>query len=296
MLCDMFSLQILGCVSREFQKNVVYSVLSGHDTLCIQGTGSGKTWAFTLILLVGLMADHVSDFNAKIKLFKPPKESIFPISKFNGIHKLSGAALGSLDASNDGLRAWKDNELSIIWMSPEYLFETAWDLFKSRSLDHGLEYRPSYLSTDQIKIWHPNVPMCMCTATITPAGVKEMFSLLGLKDANVNRLVGDVNRRELFYMVVKKKKSMEDTLDFMVTALQTKDTAVLPAIIFCNDRQTLLDIFQRLRWELELTQREYEPWFITRPPAYSRTSSKRLGEEVVMESQLSIYFFLAPLS
>ncbi|KAI8844746.1 hypothetical protein BC829DRAFT_284333 [Chytridium lagenaria] len=100
-LCDMFSLQILGCVSREFQKNVVYSVLSGHDTLCIQGTGSGKTWAFTLILLVGLvisdkkevvvvsplvslMADHVSDFNAKIKLFKPPKESIFPISKFYG--------------------------------------------------------------------------------------------------------------------------------------------------------------------------------------------------------------------
>ncbi|KAI8830252.1 P-loop containing nucleoside triphosphate hydrolase protein, partial [Chytridium lagenaria] len=277
-LCRVFTEAALGqhaCPS-EFQVEAVLGVLlEGRDTLVVQRTGSGKTWAFFLTLLVGmalkkgslvmvlsplvsLMADHMKEFEvldcvSRINFAKHPR---LQGTSFAYLKDLAGVALGTLDVGKNGEKGILNGRYNIAWSSPEYMFGPFFDFLRINPsikpfafvidevhclIDHGRTYRGQYKDSVRLKMWFRSTPIMMCTATITERGVTILEAIIGIDSQdNVKHIVGDIDRPEIYYEVRKRKNAKTD-LEFLKQAAIEKDLTILPAIVFCNDVGFLVD-------------------------------------------------------
>lgn len=199
---------------RHPQRDVVESILQGHDTLALLPTGMGKSICYqvpalmygglTLVVspLIALMNDQVNDLIQR------------------GIP--AGAWHSGLDRKEeDALMTALDNKrLTLLYLSPERLASRRMrDLMptlkpKLLVVDEahcisawGHDFRPAYKFIARVRQWLPNIPLLALTGSATPDMVEEMLRMLDMKDAAIFRTSFD--RPNLTFRVLDTNQKWE---------------------------------------------------------------------------------------
>lgn len=191
---------------RGVQKEIIESILSGHDTLGLMPTGGGKSITFqipalalegvciVITPLIALMKDQV--YNLRQRGIKAA--AIYSgLSHDQILMTLENAVFGGL---------------KILYVSPERL---AAPLFQEK-LRHmkisficvdeahcisqwGYDFRPSYLSISDIRKELPDTPILALTATATPEVIDDIQERLAFREKRVYKM--SFARKNLAYVV-----------------------------------------------------------------------------------------------
>lgn len=193
---------------RPLQRDIIESVMSGHDTLGLMPTGGGKSITFqvpgmtfesglTVVVtpLISLMKDQVDNL------------------KRRGI---TAVMLNSGMTIKETRIAWErlcNGRARFLYVSPEKL-RNAYFLDELRSLpvrlivvdeahcisQWGYDFRPSYLKIAELRKVHPDTPVLALTATATPLVANDIMRQL---DFNAKRRVFKMSfsRDNISYLV-----------------------------------------------------------------------------------------------
>tara|TARA_B100000795_G_scaffold117593_1_gene87481 strand:- start:3157 stop:5163 length:2007 start_codon:yes stop_codon:yes gene_type:complete len=168
---------------RENQKEIISDLLNKKDVFTILPTGGGKSLLYqfpatftdkmTIVVspLISLMNDQCQYLNSKnIKAVCLNSESSVPFSQYTNYQ--------------------------IIYTTPEFITPRIVAFAKLKkhiglfAIDEAHcvsqwshDFRESYKKLNVIKQKFPNTPLLAVTATATPRVIKEMYEMLGLKDA-----------------------------------------------------------------------------------------------------------------
>lgn len=232
---------------RPLQKEIITSVLSGHDTLALMPTGGGKSLCFqvpalaqeglclVITPLIALMKDQVESLKSKgIKA-----EAIY-----------SGLSRREIDLILDNCIYGK---IKFLYVSPERL-ET--ELFRERAKkmnvnllavdeahcisEWGYDFRPSYLNIAEIRSLIKNVPVLALTATATATVRKDIKEKLHFQ--NEKEFQKSFDRPNLIYGVIHD----EDKRNRLIKIL---DKVPGSAIVYVKNRRTTKEIASFLQWK-----------------------------------------------
>lgn len=202
---------------RPMQREIIESVLLGHDTLALMPTGGGKSLTFqipalaleglTIVVtpLIALMKDQVDGLR---------RRGISAVAVHSGMdqHRIELA----LDNCAYG-------DVKLLYISPERL---ATDAFRVRLkvmnvsmavVDEahcisqwGYDFRPSYLRIAEIRSIAPNATFLALTASATEVVAKDIMYRLGFKESRVLR--SSFARPNLSYVVRKDGDKYEQLM------------------------------------------------------------------------------------
>ena len=166
---------------RPMQREIIESVLEGHDTMALMPTGGGKSICYQLPALlkegitvvvsplIALMKDQVTQLRSK----HIPAAAIYSCMHQREIDSI-------LNNSVYG-------KLKLLYVSPERLqSRTFVDHFRQMPLSllavdeahcisqWGYDFRPPYLEIATVRQYHPDVPVIALTATATPEVVRDI--------------------------------------------------------------------------------------------------------------------------
>lgn len=191
---------------RGVQKEIIESVLAGHDTLGLMPTGGGKSITFqvpamaldgvciVITPLIALMKDQVSNL------------------RHRGI--LASAIYSGL--SHDTILQTLENAIfggiKILYVSPERLASPLFlEKFRHMKVSFicvdeahcisqwGYDFRPSYLSISDIRKEKPDTPVLALTATATPEVIDDIQHRLNFHEKCVFKM--SFARKNLAYIV-----------------------------------------------------------------------------------------------
>ncbi len=193
---------------RPLQRDIIESVMSGHDTLGLMPTGGGKSLTFqvpgmafdsglTIVVtpLISLMKDQVDNL------------------KRRGI---TAVMLNSGMTTRETRLAWErlcNGRARFLYVSPEKL-RNAYFLDELRKLpvrlivvdeahcisQWGYDFRPSYLKIGELRKVHPNAPVLALTATATPLVADDIMHQLAFK-ADGKKFKMSFSRDNISYLV-----------------------------------------------------------------------------------------------
>ncbi len=166
---------------RGIQREIIESILGGHDTLGLMPTGGGKSITFQVPALA--MEGTCIVITPLIALMK---DQVHNLRR----HGIKAAAIYS-GLSHDTILTILENAIfgavRILYVSPERLqselFQTKLQHMKVSFLtvdeahcisQWGYDFRPSYLHIADIRRLVPGVPVLALTATATPVVVKDI--------------------------------------------------------------------------------------------------------------------------
>lgn len=202
---------------RTLQREIIESVMSGHDTLGLMPTGGGKSITFqvpgmafesglTIVVtpLISLMKDQVDNL------------------KRRGI---TAVMLNSGMTIRETRIAWErlcNGRARFLYVSPEKL-RNAYFLDELSRLhvrlivvdeahcisQWGYDFRPSYLKIADLRKVHPDVPVLALTATATPEVAEDIMSQLAFrKDSNKFKM--SFVRDNISYLVRESENKFYD--------------------------------------------------------------------------------------
>ena len=229
---------------RSLQKEIITSVLGGHDTFAVMPTGGGKSVCFQIPALmkdgiclvisplVALMKDQVANLQ---------KRNIKAIALTGGIR--SEEMIDLLDNCQFG-------NYKFLYVSPERL-QSDWILERIKNLpinlitideahcvsQWGHDFRPAYLKISELKKHFPTTPFLALTATATPRVKIDIITELGLHEPHV--FEKSFARENIAYMVFE----VEDKL-FRIEQILKKNPQ--PSIIYVRNRKSCLEISSQL--------------------------------------------------
>ena len=242
---------------RGVQREIIESVMSGHDTLGLMPTGGGKSITFqvpalamegvciVITPLIALMKDQVRNLR---------KRGILAAAIYSGM------------SHDDTLRILENcilGRTKLLYVSPERL-ESEFFITKLRHMkvsfitvdeahcisQWGYDFRPSYLTIANIRNIHP-VPILALTATATPKVVEDIQeklathkpqpSTLHHQPFNVFRM--SFERKNLTYIV----RRTEDKYGELLRLLQTYPGC---AIIYVRSRKRAKEISELINESL----------------------------------------------
>ena len=177
---------------RPLQREIIESVMKGHDTLALLPTGGGKSLCYqvpaiinegiTVVIspLIALMADQVRMLSEKhIKAAYITSA----MSKHQVDVVLNNSVFGNI---------------KLLYVSPERLQNrTFLDHFRQMKVSliavdeahcisqWGYDFRPPYLEIAKVRQYHPEVPVIALTATATPEVVEDIRSKLAFREGQV---------------------------------------------------------------------------------------------------------------
>lgn len=230
---------------RSLQKEIIDSVLSGHDTFALMPTGGGKSICFQvpalmtdgicLVIspLVALMKDQVANLQNR---------GIKAIALTGGIKQ---------DEIIDLLDNCQFGNYKFLYVSPERL-QSDWILDRIKNLrinlitideahcvsQWGHDFRPAYLKISELKKYFPKVPFLALTATATPRVKEDIINELGMH--NPTPFEKSFARKNIAYMVFE----VEDKL-FRIEQILKKNPQ--PSIIYVRNRKSCLEISSQLQ-------------------------------------------------
>ena len=230
---------------RSLQKEIISSVLNGHDTFALMPTGGGKSVCFQIPALmndgiclvisplVALMKDQVANLQ---------KRNIKAIALTGGIR--SEEMIDLLDNCQFG-------NYKFLYLSPERL-QSDWILDRIKNLpinlitideahcvsQWGHDFRPAYLKISELKKHFPKIPFLALTATATPRVKVDVITQLGLHEAKI--FEKSFARENIAYMVFE----VEDKI-FRIDQILKKNPQ--PSIIYVRNRKSCLDISSQLQ-------------------------------------------------
>ena len=199
---------------RPMQREIIESILSGHDTLALMPTGGGKSLTFqvpalaveglTIVItpLIALMKDQVDNLR---------RRGISAVAVHSGLdsHRIEAA----LDNCAFG-------DVKLLYLSPERL---ATEAFRQRLkrmnisfvvVDEahcisqwGYDFRPSYLRIAEIRQMVPEATFLALTASATEVVAKDIMHQLGFAKEHILRT--SFARPNLSYVVRKTSDKFE---------------------------------------------------------------------------------------
>ncbi len=230
------------------QKEIIESLLSGHDTVAIMATGSGKSLCYqlpavylgglTIVIspLISLMKDQVDDLNARG----------IPATSYNSSLVRSAREKTGIDLKNNNVR--------LLFISPEKCMQPMFlESLKELPVtliaideahcisEWGHHFRPEYRHLSALKLHFPHVPVVALTATAIPEIRKDINIQLGLSNPRV--FISSFNRSNLHYNVLPKKDSQKVLLNFVgqhrndsgiIYCLSKKDTEKIASTLQKN--------------------------------------------------------------
>jgi ATP-dependent DNA helicase RecQ len=234
---------------RGIQREIIYSISSGHDTLGLMPTGGGKSITFQVPALA--MEGTCIVITPLIALMK---DQVYNLRR----RGIKAAAIYS-GMKHDDIVATLENaifgQVKLLYISPERLSS---EFFRTK-LSHmrvsfitvdeahcisqwGYDFRPSYLHIADIRRLLPNVPVLALTATATPTVVEDIQEKLTINHQasathhqpfNVFRM--SFERKNLAYIV----RQATDKLDELVHLLNHVEGC---AIIYARSRRRTKEI------------------------------------------------------
>lgn len=207
---------------RPLQRDIIESVMSGHDTLGLMPTGGGKSITFqvpgmafesglTIVVtpLISLMKDQVDNLKR---------------------HGITAVMLNSGMNARENRVAWErltNGRARFLYVSPEKLRNPNF-LEELRCLQvrlivvdeahcisqWGYDFRPSYLKIAQLRKIHPDVPVLALTATATPIVADDIMSRLEFRPG-ARKFKMSFVRDNISYLVRPSENKIYDILHIL---------------------------------------------------------------------------------
>ena len=208
---------------RPLQREIIESVMSGHDTLGLMPTGGGKSITFqvpgmafesglTIVVtpLISLMKDQIDNL------------------KRRGI---TAVMLNSGMSLRETRVAWErlcNGRARFLYVSPEKLRNESF-LSDLRRLDvrlivvdeahcisqWGYDFRPSYLRISELRKIHPDAPVLALTATATPEVADDIMRRLEF-GADAARFKMSFVRDNISYIVRRSENKISDIANILM--------------------------------------------------------------------------------
>lgn len=219
---------------RGIQREIIDSLLAGHDTLGLMPTGGGKSITFQVPAL--MMEGTCLVITPLIALMKDQVENLRR-------RKIRATAIHS-GLSREEINRELDNvilgEYKFLYLSPErihtelFRFKLAYMKVSFIAVDEahcisqwGYDFRPSYLQVREIRHLLPTVPILALTATATATVVDDIQTQLGFRERRVFRM--SFERANLTYLV----RQSEDKLGDLIALLHQSEGS---AIVYTRSR------------------------------------------------------------
>ena len=219
---------------RGIQREIIDSLLAGHDTLGLMPTGGGKSITFQVPAL--MMEGTCLVITPLIALMKDQVENLRR-------RKIRATAIHS-GLSREEINRELDNvilgEYKFLYLSPErihtklFRFKLAYMKVSFIAVDEahcisqwGYDFRPSYLQVREIRHLLPTVPILALTATATTTVVDDIQTQLGFRERRVFRM--SFERANLTYLV----RQSEDKLGDLIALLHQSEGS---AIVYTRSR------------------------------------------------------------
>lgn len=197
---------------KDKQIQVINNLLSGKDVIGLLPTGYGKSMCYLIPPLVTKKIIFI--ISPLISLMEDQKDKL---SKMD----IPSSALHSNNKNKDTeINLIKNNEIRIVYMSPEYLsgdgIKLADELIKKNILGFiaideshcvsgwGHDFRPEYANISKFREAYPKIPMLAVTATATNDVCNDIINVLKLNNPKIIR--ASFNRPNLFLKIEIENK------------------------------------------------------------------------------------------
>jgi ATP-dependent DNA helicase RecQ len=234
------------------QKEIITSVLEGHDTFVIMPTGGGKSLCYQLPALI--MPGTAIIISPLIALMKNQVDSIRGYSEGDHVAHFLNSSLNKSD-----VKRVKEDILSgmtkLLFIAPETLTkEENLEFFKNVDIsfiavdeahcisEWGHDFRPEYRRIRlMINFIDREIPIVALTATATPKVQSDIVKNLEMHE--VNRFIDSFNRTNLYYEVRPKANKTQAIKEIVqiVKAMEGKS-----GIIYVQSRKSTEEIAQTL--------------------------------------------------
>ena len=231
------------------QKQVIESLLDGHNTFVIMPTGGGKSLTYQLPAL--LMEGTAIIISPLIALMKNQVDAIRGISTESSVAHVLNSSLtkGEVEQVKADIRA---GITKLLYVAPESLTKDEYtDFLKTVPIsfcaideahcisEWGHDFRPEYRNIRSIIDKIADIPIIALTATATPKVQEDIQKNLGMTDANVFK--SSFNRPNLFYEVRPKVDVEKEIIKFI------KARAGQSGIIYCLSRKKVEELAEFLK-------------------------------------------------
>ena len=232
---------------RPLQKDIISSVLKGHDTLAVMPTGGGKSLCYQLPALI--MTGITVVVSPLISLMQDQVTSL----KTTGIQSAFLNSTQTWEEYCAAVKEIKAGQIKIVYVSPEGLATgKIRELLSSPELkiscitideahcvsQWGHDFRPDYLEISSVRHLFPDAVMLALTATATEHVRQDICKNLGMKKPKI--FISSFNRENIYLEVQPKRGAMETVINYI--RKHPGDSG----IIYCNSRKSVDEIAQTL--------------------------------------------------
>lgn len=232
------------------QKEIITSLLDGHDTFVLMPTGGGKSLCYQLPAL--MMDGTAIIISPLIALMKNQVDSIRHYAECDSVAHFLNSSLtkGAVEEVKSDIRAGRTK---LLYVAPESLnkeeniefLKTVRVSFYAIDEAHcisewGHDFRPEYRRIRPIINIITQRPVIALTATATPKVQHDIQKNLGMTDARVYK--ASFNRENLFYEVRPKTRNVDRDIIKFIRSNPGKS-----GIIYCLSRKKVEELAELLR-------------------------------------------------
>ncbi len=230
------------------QRQVIESVVSGRDTVVVMPTGSGKSLCYMLPACV--IEGLVVVVSPLIALMKDQTDAL---EQFGIPATFINSSLTRRE-QNRRLGKIRNGEFKMVFVAPERFNSEVFNQ-AVEGLNIGLfaideahcisqwghDFRPDYLTLDQVRERFGEPTTLALTATATPDVQQDIARQLKLDEPNV--VVSGFERPNLFFEVFQARRNVDKT-ERLMAALRRVDEG--SAIVYCATRKQVEKIGKKL--------------------------------------------------